>query len=172
MSGFEDIVQEVVQHDAFMRSHFITEHALVPYATELLVWYTIDDHAVSAGQVDAVLRSSDTGEFFLFDWKRVSSKHELTACEQPFASRHGVGECGAIPDTHFHKYSLQCCIYGIMLGHSRGIRVGNRMYLVRVHEDRESYQVVECCDWRPVVLSLLQAEHARLMAKRTQMLMV
>ena len=37
MNGFEDIVQEVVQHDAFMRSHFITEHALVPYATELLV---------------------------------------------------------------------------------------------------------------------------------------
>lgn len=172
LNGFEDIVQEVVQHDAFMRSDIITEHALRPYATELLVWYTINGHVVSAGQVDAVMRSSDTGEFYLFDWKRVSNKHELTAWEQPFAGRQGVGECAEIPDTHFHKYSLQCSIYGIMLGHSRGIGVGNRMYLVRVHEDRETYQVVECCDWRPVAQSLLQAEHERLMAKRTEMLVV
>ena len=155
-----------------MRSDFIAQYSLKPYATELLVWYALNEEIVSAGQVDAVMRSRDTGEFFLFDWKRVKSKHELTADEQPFADRYGFGECSAIPDTHFHKYSLQCSIYAIMLMHSHGFDVGDRLYLVRMHEDRHSYQVVHCHDWRSVARSLLQAEHTRLIAKRSGSVMV
>ena len=111
------------------------------------------------------MQSKETGEFFLIDWKRVNKKHELTPNAQPFANRYGFGECSAIPDTHFHKYSMQCSIYATMLNHSHGIDVGARLYLVRMHVDRRSYQVVHCRDWRSVARSLVQAEHARLMAK-------
>ena len=53
-----------------------------------------------------------------------------------------------------------------MLMHSHGLDVGDRLFLVRMHEDRDSYQVVQCYDWRSVARSLLQVEHTRLMAKR------
>ena len=69
MEAFAEIVHEVGQHAAFMRSDFIAQYTLKPYATELLVWYALNEEIVSAGQVDAVMRSRDTGEFFLIDWK-------------------------------------------------------------------------------------------------------
>ena len=72
------------------------------------------------------MRSRDTGAFFLIDWKRVSSKRKLTADEPSFQDRCGFGDCKDIPDTHFHKYSLQCSIYAIMLVHSHGLDVGDR----------------------------------------------
>ena len=166
MAGFVDIAHEVAQHAAFMRSDFIAHFSLSPYATELLVWYTVNDEVVSAGQVDAVMRSRETGVFFLIDWKRVNSKHKLTADETCFGDRYGWGYCWEIPDTHFHTYSLQCSIYATMLMHSHGLDVGDRICLVRMHEDRDSYQIVQCYDWRSVARSLLQGEHTRLMAKR------
>ena len=63
MEAFAEIMHEVGQHAAFMRSDFITQYTLKPYATELLVWYALNEEIVSAGQVDAVMRSSDTGDF-------------------------------------------------------------------------------------------------------------
>ena len=165
MTVFDEVTQEVVQHQAFMQSDFVAEHSLEPYATELLVWYTINGQVVSAGQIDAVMRSRDTGEFVLIDWKRVKNKHALTAAEESFAGRCGFGVCSAIPDTHFHKYSLQCSIYAIMIMHSHGLDVGDRLYLVRMHEDRDDYQLVLCHDWRCVARSLLEAEHSRLLAQ-------
>ena len=149
-----------------MSSDFISQFSLVPYATELLVWYTVNNQIVSAGQVDAVMRSRDTGAFFLIDWQRVSSKRKLTADEASFQDRCGFGDCKDIPDTHFHKYSLQCSIYVIMLIHSHGFDVGDRLFLVRMHVDRDSYELVQCCDWRSVAQSLLQTESTRLIAKR------
>ena len=168
MEAFTDIVKETTQHAHFMCSNFVATYSLTPYATELLVWFSVDQAIVSAGQVDAVMQSKETGEFFLIDWKRVNKKHELTPNAQPFANRYGFGECSAIPDTHFHKYSLQCSIYATMLKHSHGFDVGARLYLVRMHEDRDNYEVVHCHDWRSVAQSLLKAEHARLMSKRAQ----
>ena len=163
---FVDIAKEVAQHTSFMSSDFITRFSLCPYATELLVWYTVNNEIVSAGQVDALMRSRETGAFFLIDWKRVSSKRKLTADEASFQDRFGFGHCSDIPDTHFHKYSLQCSIYAIMLMHSHGFDVGDRLFLVRMRVDRDSYEVVQCCDWRPVAQSLLQMEYTRLIAKR------
>ena len=160
--GYEAIVPEVMQHRAFMCSDFMRRHALVPYATEFLVWYTINDIVVSAGQVDAVMRSRISEEFFMIDWKRVNKKYELTENERPFAGRCGQGVCVSIPDTHFHKYSLQCSIYAEMLGQSRGVEVADRMFLVRMHEDRPAFQLVACKDWRGVARSLLNEEYARL----------
>ena len=166
ITEFADIAKEVAQHTTFMSSDFITQFSLCPYATELLVWYTVNNQIVSAGQVDAVMRSRDTDAFFLIDWKRVSSKRKLTADEPSFQDRCGFGDCKDIPDTHFHKYSLQCSIYAIMLMHSHGFDVGDRMFLVRMHVDRDSYELVQCCDWRRVAQSLLQSEYARLRTKR------
>jgi hypothetical protein len=63
MTDFAEVMQEVVQHQAFMHSGFVAEHSLEAYATEMLVWYTINGQVVSAGQIDAVMRSRDTGFF-------------------------------------------------------------------------------------------------------------
>ena len=73
VTEFADIAKEVAQHTTFMSSDFISQFSLFPYATELLVWYTVNNEIVSAGQVDALMLSRETGAFFLINWKRVSS---------------------------------------------------------------------------------------------------
>ena len=115
---------------------------LEAYGTEYLTWYIRSGIPVCAGQIDAILRSSSTGEFYLVDWKRVQKRHILGVDEPAFGGRTGVGLCGMILDTHFHRYSLQCSLYAVMLRHSHNIDVGDRMYLVRVHSDRETYELV------------------------------
>ena len=49
-----------------------------------------------------------------------------------------------------------------MLGQSRDVEVADRMFLVRMHEDRPAFQLVACKDWRGVARSLLNEEYARL----------
>ena len=160
--GYEDIVQEVNQFEAFLCSDFVKRHSLEPFATELLVWYTRNNDIVSAGQVDALMRSTATGDLFLIDWKRVACKHDLLSDVGPYEDRFGFGVCWAVPDNKFHKYSLQCSIYALMLQHSHGYDVGRRCFLVRMHSDRANYQIVRCHDWRSVAQSLLEGEHKRL----------
>ena len=77
-------------------------------------------------------------------------------------------ECAAIPDTHYHRYSLQCSLYAEMLAYSYRIDVGDRLYLVRMHADRVSYEIVRCCNWRSVATQVLAAEHRRLLNARLE----
>lgn len=131
-------------------------------------WYIINGQLVSAGQIDAVMSFKGTGTSDLFDWKRADNKPALAAARESFAGRCDSGLCSAIPDTHFHKYSLQCSIYAIMIIHSPGLDVGDRLYLVRMHEDRDDYQLIHDRYWRCVARSLLEAEHARLLAQQAE----
>ncbi len=55
-----------------------------------------------------------------------------------------------------------------MLFRSFGVDVGDRMYLVRMHEDRDSYELVHCRDLRKEALHVLQAEEARLAKRRVE----
>lgn len=70
-----------------------------------------------------------------------------------------------LPDTYFQKYSLQTSIYNLMLHDTHGIDAEDRMYILRMHEDRDKYELVQCADLRSKARKALKSEHERLAAK-------
>ena len=94
------------------------------------------------------------GNYYLFDFKRVAKNHKLDPKEKGFTPNRntppacGLGPMAHLPDTHYQKYSLQTSMYNLMLLNLHGIDVGDRMYLLRVHADRDAYELVPCRDLR------------------------
>lgn len=158
-SRFEEVEREVTQLDTFFDSEF--GRGLTPFRTEMTVFYNVGPLVVSAGQIDALYKDSE-GNFVIVDWKRVKAKQKLTPSERGFRGATGFDAAEGLPDTSFWHYSLQTSIYNLMLNHSHGIDAGERMYLVRVHSDREAYQLIQCADLRERARSALDAEERRL----------
>lgn len=162
-----EISKEVSQFEAFKSSPWATSRGLRPVRTEVCVGWCADGRSVSAGQIDALYVDKD-GLHYLFDFKRVAKKHKLDPNEKGFAPGKGkVHACGLgpmahLPDTHFQRYSLQTSIYNLMLMNTHGIDVDDRMYLLRMHADRDSYELVQCRDLRVEAQEALQSEATRL----------
>ena len=157
----EEIAVESTQFRDF-RSAFLDSHGLIPFRTELMVWCKNHGVLCAAGQIDALF-TSPSG-FFLFDWKRVAPKKDLSETARPFKGRMGRGLAESLPDTPYYRYSLQTSIYAEMLKSSHGIDVEDRMYVLRVHADIPAYDLVHCANLRGVAASVLSAEYDRLAA--------
>ena len=104
-------------------------------------------------QIDALYIDKDE-KLYTFDFKRVAKDKKLCQNDTGWAPRGedplcGLGPMAHLPDTYYQKYSLQTSIYNLMLHNAHGIDVGERMYLLRMHEDRAAYELVKCRDLRP-----------------------
>lgn len=132
--------------------------------------YRADGRSVSAGQIDAFYVDKD-GKAYLFDFKRVANNHKLDPKEKGFTPGRGtppacgLGPMAHLPDTHYQKYSLQTSVYNLMLKDTHGIDVGDRMYLLRMHADRNAFELVQCRDLRAEAAEALRSEAARLDAQ-------
>ena len=111
----------------------------------------------SAGE----LPSDKHGDHYIFDWK--CSKHTL----QPWVKAFN-NECGShtitkhIPNTHYHKYSLQLSLYAEMLKSSQQIDVGDRLYLVRFHTSVDTFELVKCTNYRKEASMILDMVYTQL----------
>ena len=155
---------EVSQFHAFQASTFYDEHELVPHRSELMVWFKTQDVLVAAGRIDALFSGRDG--FYIFDWKRVAPKKDVSKNAVSFQDRCGQDLAEDVPDTPHHRYSLQTSIYAEMLKFSHRIDVGGRMYLVRMHSALPTYELVCCTNYRELAQRVLHKEHARLEANR------
>ena len=132
--------------------------------------WRVDGQSVSAGQIDALYVDKD-GLYYLLDFKRVAKNHKLDPNEKGFTTGRGVppacglGPMAHLPDTHYQKYSLQTSIYNLMLHDTHGIDVGDRQYLLRIHADREKFELVQCRDLRAEARTALKSEQERLAAQ-------
>ena len=164
---FSEIRREVEQYHRFKRSDFVRVHNIRPLRSELCVFDR--DHAlglnVCAGQVD-MLYKDDLGLHYLIDWKRTGCHHTLDAGDTAFGGRCGFGPVSHLPDTDYQRYSLQTSAYNIMLLSTHNIDVGDRMYIVRVHDDRPEYELVKCRDLRVEARAMLDEERDRLVDQR------
>ena len=156
-----DIQREATQFKRFLKSTLVVRNELEPLRTELLVWYTIGSKIVSAGQIDALFVARTSREIYLIDWKRVRSKYSLDPQAVGFLNRCGYGLCSRVPDTRFHKYSLQCSLYAEMLQSAHGIDVGGNLYIVRMHAEQDEPECVQCHNYRQLACQMLLAEYQR-----------
>lgn len=154
------IASEVEQFERFLQSDFAIGRGLRPYRTELTTWYAKDGKPVVAGQIDALF-VDDANQFYIIDWKRVAKKKDLSARARHSTRRvevdggrwvykpvMGQGPAADIAVTEHNKYSFQTSMYAVMLKQSHGIDVGDRLYLVRMHNDRADYELIHCTDFR------------------------
>lgn len=151
---------EVAQYHAWRRSEEVQAAGLRPLRTELTVAYRIDGLVVSAGQIDALFVDGN-GLHYLVDFKR--SRKPLDP-DTPTFGRTGSGPVGHVPDTAFHRYSLQASLYAVMLLQTHHLLCNGGLYLLRMHTDAASYEMVQCEDLTTEAVAMLQAENERLLA--------
>ena len=127
---------------------FQSAFQLQPFRTEAFLWSK--EHRL-AGSVD-FLATNEDGSITVVDWKR--SCHDLSA-DSPHWGRYGKAPFENVPDTHFHKYSLQLCCYKFLLEAFYGRKV-RQCLLVQLHPEFDDYRVVECHDYGELVARLMQ----------------
>lgn len=132
------VSKEIIQFKQFLKDN----PTLRPYRTELSLFYTRPDGSVSVcGQLDALLKCSESGAVVMIDFKRTN--HSLDPKASCFG-KEGLGLLKGVPANDFHKYSLQLSIYTVLC-EQHGIQVDSR-YLLKLHPDIETYEFVQCCD--------------------------
>ena len=164
-----EISKEIDQFNAFKTSDWAKMLGLRPYRTELCVAWRDAGRTVSAGQIDALyVDSADPPNYYIVDFKRVGKDKILDpaapATRQGFKGQMGLDPISDVPDTPYQHYSLQTSIYNLMLLNTYGIDVEDRMYLLRMHEDRAQFERVQCADLRREARMLLEVERDRLAA--------
>ena len=100
----------------------------------------------------------------MVDFKR--TKKSIDANPSSAFGRTGTSPVGHVSDTAFHKYSLQQSMYELMLEQTHGLRCDGGLFLLRMHTDIETYEMVKCESMETEARALLNHEYARLPAER------
>ena len=154
--------REATQFHEWLRSDVVCEHELSPVRTELSVAWRARGCVVTAGQIDALMTCKH-GYHYLIDFKRTKKDLDAGACA---FGRHGSGPLKDVPDMPLFRYSLQQSLYALMVEQTHGIACDGGMYLLKMHAEVASYEVVQCRDMRREAAALLEFEIARLLAER------
>ena len=112
----------ITAYTAASRSHdlWVALRVRLPSRLTALSSHQIETHA-RRGQIDGLFRCK-RGYFYMVDFKRIASKHRLDPHETGFRGRKGTAPAVLhIPDTSFHKYSLQQSCYSVCLKQTHGL---------------------------------------------------
>lgn len=116
------------------QKQMIKDAAIVPKYAELIVWWTCNHHVLLAGTIDAIF--TDGANYYIVDWKRTQNP---------------------IQGARLKQYSLQLSMYSLLLKQTYNIDAKDNLFVVRVHEENDTYEAVKCTDLRNWVNLLLQA---------------
>ena len=132
-----DVVNDSVEYTYFQK--FVADLPwLEAYRTE---WMVYQEDLKISGSIDMVFRDKRDGSFYIYDWKRSKDiKFDDDWCDygKTACTRH-------IPNLNFWHYSLQLGIYKGILESKYGMKISG-MFLVVLHPDNESYQLIETAD--------------------------
>ena len=87
------------------------------------------------GEIDGLFLTGD-GELVLVDYKRVAPNKPMHANAVDFGGACGLWPLHSVPDTAFHRYSVQVALYALMLWQTHQLDCGDRLYLFCMHRDR------------------------------------
>lgn len=134
--------------------------SLVPVAMELVIGDqylpiydkkgNVESYGV-AGMIDGLFWNEKNKEYQIWDYK-TNSKIRME-------SQYGKRFSHPIPfieECEYEAYSLQLNLYKYIVMKNTKIKIG-KLYLVWIHEENETYQVIECKDYQDVIQLLFKA---------------
>jgi len=118
-------------------------------------WSIFDESTKTAGQLDALFRCSETGDFHMVDWK----------CVEVLESKNSFGERGYEPfsvlhNTNLSHYYVQQSLYAWMLKNCYGITCKS-LRLLQLH-----YSLPAAKEWE---VPFLEREVGKVMSARREM---
>lgn len=137
------------------------ELGFVPFRTEQVVF---DRELSLAGSVDMLYVRADNiaskpTKIWLVDWKR-SKEIKMNA----FGNARGHAPFQALPDCNYQHYSIQLNLYKYLLEKNYDMSI-ERMTLVILHPNQDSYIMLDVNDIQPLIV---QALEVRLQERRKQ----
>ena len=155
-----EISHEVQLFHEFVKSDFYVQNQLQIVRTEFTIYDFRNDIPVCAGQIDALFKDHKN-DYYILDWKR--AKHVLKPHVKAFNNQTGTHEITKhIPDTDFHKYSLQLSLYAEMMSSCNGVDVADRLYLIRFHPDLQEFELSKCQNYRKEAKQILNMMYENL----------
>lgn len=142
-----NVTNESTEWGYFTDFHAANPH-VKPYRTE---WVVYDESIALAGSIDLVTENDD-GTLSIYDWKR-SKEIRKTNRYNRFSTNPRISH---VPDANFWHYSLQLNIYRSILERKYG-RTVKELFLVCLHPNHSSYQLIKCPDLRGEVAALFAA---------------
>ena len=113
-----------------------------------LEYRVFDDELSIAGTVDCIAKDTNSGEIYLFDWKRVKEIKETAQENALYPLEH-------LANTNYWKYALQLNMYKYMLEKWYDLQISG-MYIVQFHEELEEYNVVKIVNMEYEINKILQ----------------
>ena len=124
--------------------------AMEPYRVE---WPVFDTVSRVAGTVDFVGRLPN-GRYVILDWKRVSEiPTEAETINKPWYSS-GLNACQDLVDCKYNHYALQVNAYKWLLTQNYELDIA-AAYLIQLHPDKPSYQVLRIEDMSDKIRAML-----------------
>jgi len=144
----------VVKNDSIEYKYFLEfakDYAhLEPYRTEWCVYY---EELKLSGSIDMVFRDKNTGEFYIYDWKRSKG-----ISFEGFNEKKSHVPCiSHLDDSNFWHYSLQLNTYRAILEEKYDMKISG-MYLIVLHPDNpyNTYDRIQCHDLRKEIKDLFE----------------
>ena len=125
---YNDIEQEDDSIEYKYFKNFVRDHAhLEAYRTEM---YIFDEDLKLSGSIDMLFRDKNTGDFYIYDWKRTKD-----IIEDTLYNKRAKTKCvNHLPDTNFWHYALQLNLYARILKDKYDIEI-KKLCLVVLHPD-------------------------------------
>lgn len=122
----------------------------IPFRTE---WRIYCQELRIAGSVDMVYINED-GSISIFDWKRTTDLDKRVG----FKNKMSLKFPDTVPDTKFHKYSLQLNLYKAIIEKNYGLTV-KELVLVGLHPSQKTFELHQCVDFSKEVEQLFQERY-------------
>ena len=119
----------------------------IPYRTE---WRIYCEELQIAGSLDMAYLNPD-GTISIFDWKRTTDLDKRSG----FRNKMSLKFPETVPDTKFHKYSLQLNLYKAIIEKNYGLKV-KELVLVGLHPTQQKFELHHCVDYSKEVEQLFQ----------------
>lgn len=117
-----------LKHDDFGKFNefvpLLKEWKLVPYRTE---WCIYDEELSIGGTIDFIAKNNETGNYWIFDWKRSKS-----ISWNAYGKKMGKSVCSDIEDCNGNMYKLQINMYKYILEKNYNLKI-EKMYIVNLH---------------------------------------
>ena len=145
---FDDSTVEMAQFFQFM-SEVVIPQDWIPFRTEMCVY---DDDRMVAGQVDCLFKHRTSDRYIMCDWKRCAKP--LTPNAGAHFGKHGFAPCEFLIDNSWSHYAAQQNIYAVLLKQQYNISLDS-MHLVQLHENQQSYKLIDIPFFEAVATEML-----------------